>query len=424
MIPQTESLERRLCLSITDQLGEPTLNRPIVPGQWVRVRQGYSSAVEWTNYPRDSFQVENQGFAFNGAARGDRLLIEWRNLRTRSADVFDPEGRQYAPVAISGNLFEVPRGADRVTVTVTDIYFSSIEIVPTDVDYDRAVSESGWFRIRPLTANRGTVTGKLFDDRNQNREFDPATEAPITGSYVYLDTNRNGRFDLFLDPASVTDNDGNYAFLNIRPGTYTVRQITKSTVVDPAQVPAPTVRLRWRQTNEIVRADLPFTGKVPSLMRLMDVQTTERLFSNFETFKLAPVTYRVTRPDRFIDLGYEEIEGSSGFFSSEAQQFLATSDRPQQMEFVRYNTTWQGLEVYEREETPGYFITDIRPFDRALPQQVSGAIRMRASTTDSLDNGGSRESYRFRYGIRPIAGQTLPLAPVTIRLLKTDWYAD
>jgi hypothetical protein len=80
----------------------------------------------------------------------------------------------------------------------------------------------------------GSISGVLFTDANQNGLRDPQ-ESLLSGRTVYLDADNDGKHD--DDEMSVqTDAAGAYRMTDLRPGSYTVRQILPagwdSTVVD------------------------------------------------------------------------------------------------------------------------------------------------------------------------------------------------
>ncbi len=73
----------------------------------------------------------------------------------------------------------------------------------------------------------GTIAGQTFEDRNSNGAKD-AGEATLPNRTVYLDTDNDGQ----LDPGETSlqsDASGNYKFLNLHPGPYTLRQIAPAT---------------------------------------------------------------------------------------------------------------------------------------------------------------------------------------------------
>ncbi|WP_182867220.1 beta-propeller fold lactonase family protein [Rhodopirellula sp. JC639] len=65
------------------------------------------------------------------------------------------------------------------------------------------------------------ISGTVRDDWNQNRAVDGG-EPTSVGVRVYLDSNRNGRFDSG-EHETLTDASGAYAFTGLPPGDYTVR---------------------------------------------------------------------------------------------------------------------------------------------------------------------------------------------------------
>jgi Ca2+-binding RTX toxin-like protein/protocatechuate 3,4-dioxygenase beta subunit len=68
----------------------------------------------------------------------------------------------------------------------------------------------------------GGTSGNVWNDANGNT-LKGATETGLKDWKIFLDTNTNGQ----LDPGEVsttTDTNGNYAFTNLRPGTYTVAE--------------------------------------------------------------------------------------------------------------------------------------------------------------------------------------------------------
>lgn len=69
----------------------------------------------------------------------------------------------------------------------------------------------------------GTIEGSVFNDANHNGIQD-AGESGLAGTTVYLDLNHNNRLDRG-EPTARTDSSGNYRFSDLRPGTYSVREL-------------------------------------------------------------------------------------------------------------------------------------------------------------------------------------------------------
>ena len=82
----------------------------------------------------------------------------------------------------------------------------------------------------------GTISGRAFDDPDQDGLLLPGDERP--GITVYLDTNYNGRLD-DGERTTLTDNDGFYEFNAVGAGLYHVRQQLAPANVQT--VPAPGV---------------------------------------------------------------------------------------------------------------------------------------------------------------------------------------
>ena len=77
----------------------------------------------------------------------------------------------------------------------------------------------------------GSIQGQKWNDLNGDgvREFG---EPGLPGWTIYLDSNQDGVFEVG-EPSTTTDASGNYTFLNVTPGTYSVQEVLQPT---------------WRQT--------------------------------------------------------------------------------------------------------------------------------------------------------------------------------
>ena len=72
----------------------------------------------------------------------------------------------------------------------------------------------------------GSISGMKFYDANENGEKDEGEEG-LAGWIIYLDLNDNGAKDS-EEPYQTTDNFGNYSFIELEYGTYTVREVVQS----------------------------------------------------------------------------------------------------------------------------------------------------------------------------------------------------
>ncbi|MEG3863795.1 SdrD B-like domain-containing protein [Microcoleus sp. herbarium12] len=86
--------------------------------------------------------------------------------------------------------------------------------------------------------NAGTIAGTKFNDINSNGRQDPG-EQPLANWQIYLDLNRNNRLD-GGEPSTITNLQGNYAFVNIPADTYLVREVQqpgfRQTTPDPGPI--------------------------------------------------------------------------------------------------------------------------------------------------------------------------------------------
>jgi hypothetical protein len=89
------------------------------------------------------------------------------------------------------------------------------------------------------TSTGGSISGTIFVDRNGNGVRD-ASEPAQSGWRVYLDVNRNQRFDAG-ERSVVTGSNGAYAFADLAAGTYAVREVDQPGWTRPRG--SPVVRL-------------------------------------------------------------------------------------------------------------------------------------------------------------------------------------
>jgi hypothetical protein len=88
----------------------------------------------------------------------------------------------------------------------------------------------------------GSISGRKLIDVNNDRTFTPGVDQPQPNVTLFLDQNNNDQLDS-LESATQTDSLGGYAFSNLLPATYTVKEIvpagfTRVTSVQPVAVVA------------------------------------------------------------------------------------------------------------------------------------------------------------------------------------------
>lgn len=86
---------------------------------------------------------------------------------------------------------------------------------------DRVHGQEPW-----VLDSSGSLAGSVFNDAS-NSGIDSPGDQPMAGVMVYIDANNDGVRDPG-DPTATTDANGNYTFSNLRPGSYTVREILPS----------------------------------------------------------------------------------------------------------------------------------------------------------------------------------------------------
>jgi Domain of unknown function (DUF4214)/SdrD B-like domain len=74
-----------------------------------------------------------------------------------------------------------------------------------------------------VSLKQGQLTGEAFADYNGNGVIDPG-EPGLSNVLVYLDLNNSGSYSMG-DPSAVTDQNGNFSFPTLAPGTYTLREV-------------------------------------------------------------------------------------------------------------------------------------------------------------------------------------------------------
>ena len=121
---------------------------------------------------------------------------------------------------------EVPPGS--YTVSVTGIGFAN----PVIAGSVTVGSENVKVDLDAITDIRGTIEGRIYDDRDTDGVLD-ASDAGLAGWKVFLDEDSDGKLDL-NETMATTDSSGRYSFDNVVPGNYSVRQIPES---------------RWATTN-------------------------------------------------------------------------------------------------------------------------------------------------------------------------------
>jgi len=73
----------------------------------------------------------------------------------------------------------------------------------------------------------GEIRGVKYEDKNGDGLLKEASYERLSGWTIYLDANDNGELDA-NESSTVTDNNGQYRFMNLSTGTYNVREVGQS----------------------------------------------------------------------------------------------------------------------------------------------------------------------------------------------------
>lgn len=153
-----------------------------------------------------------------------------------------------------GNANGILDAGEGRAVTGTDGRYTFANLPPGSYTI-REVQQSGWTQTTPNPGaigvtggtnaiinfgNRqfGSISGVKFNDLNSNATFDTG-EVGLAGWTIFIDANGNGTLEA-TEPTTVTNATGAYAFANIPPGNYGVREVQqpgwKQTTPNPGPV--------------------------------------------------------------------------------------------------------------------------------------------------------------------------------------------
>jgi hypothetical protein len=94
--------------------------------------------------------------------------------------------------------------------------------------FDRVLGAETFF-LSPNDPKAGVISGVIFEDYEGTGIRDN-NKPPQPGVIVFVDLNNNGVLD-YGEPTSITNHMGEYRFVGLKPGTYTIRQVLRPQVV-------------------------------------------------------------------------------------------------------------------------------------------------------------------------------------------------
>lgn len=190
----------------------------------ITATQGYQNNQDNT-LVRPNISLAGYGFA---TMSFDYFLNSESGYDTFSVAVTEgSSGTRTTLFSESGNFASA--GWRTKTLDLTDFAGKSNLSFEFQFQSDSSVTQEGggvWIDQLKITGDAApppaTITGKLFDDSNNNKTRDTG-EAALPNWRVYLDQNRNGTRDSG-EASQLTDAGGNYTFTNLAPGTYYVAE--------------------------------------------------------------------------------------------------------------------------------------------------------------------------------------------------------
>ncbi|OCR01803.1 collagen-binding protein [Oscillatoriales cyanobacterium USR001] len=109
----------------------------------------------------------------------------------------------------------------------------------------------------------GTISGLKFNDINANAQLDPG-EPTLSNWQIYLDLNGNSRLDS-NEPSTLTNAQGNYAFVNIPVGNYTVREVQQPNFRRTTPNPGTINLTPGAVINNVNFGNIFFTGSISGI---------------------------------------------------------------------------------------------------------------------------------------------------------------
>jgi uncharacterized delta-60 repeat protein len=146
-----------------------------------------------------------------------------QGLVTERSVLTDGNGNYRLPVA-PGNYHvrEVVPPGERATLPVATPGLYTVNVVAKQT---AGGINFGNAPLTPTVATTRIIGSVFFDfDGDGTRDVQNPTEPDFAGRTVFLDLNRNGVLDA-TEPRNTTDAGGNYAFNNLAPGAYRVRDV-------------------------------------------------------------------------------------------------------------------------------------------------------------------------------------------------------
>jgi len=163
---------------------------------------------------------------------GDNGLAGWRIFNDRNGNNIWDSGTEESAVTAADGSYTLTLGPGTYKIReVGQAGWIHTNANPSDMTGTSGATWTANF----LNTLASQIAGRKFNDLNGNGidNSDPG----LSGWTIYLDTNGNSSLDVG-EISTVTDASGSYAFANLLPGTYTIREVQQPGWVQTAG-PAP-----------------------------------------------------------------------------------------------------------------------------------------------------------------------------------------
>src|SRR5262249_5987518 len=233
-------------------VGDPMAPVPLLAS----IPSGSSAHTAWPTEDGNFVAVARETFG------GDVRIWDIRDPANpvRASTIALPTTQTYSlhQVMIQGNLLYISAYEAGVLVyDITDPY-SPVPVGSYDTYHGPVIGYAGCWGVYPflgsdrilafdmqtglyvLSLPMASISGQKFDDLDGNGVHDKG-EPGLPGWTIFLDLNNNGVLDKG-EPSTVTDENGNYSFTDLAPGTYYVREVQPDgwlqTTADPDAIVA------------------------------------------------------------------------------------------------------------------------------------------------------------------------------------------
>ncbi|MFO0940014.1 MAG: putative Ig domain-containing protein [Pirellulales bacterium] len=181
--------------------------------------RGTMSDVRIWNIARTPAQIK-AGMDLQFAPTTSNLVADYRFNEIGTLSIIDSTGNQ-----LNGKLAGdfLPRHVVGIAPASTASFTISAEDGKGGIDVQT-------FQVQVVSRLRGDLTGRVFADSNRDGT-QQSSELALSGASVFLDLNGNATRDAD-EPSSTSDSLGNYQFVNLTSGNYTVRVQTKAGYLD------------------------------------------------------------------------------------------------------------------------------------------------------------------------------------------------